>query len=172
MPASGEPDGLVCEREFVRASKESGVPLGVLYAVGLTESGARGRLHPLALNIGGEPHYPENVTDALARIDRARQSGVALIDVGCMQINIRFHLRKFGSVRAMLDPDRNVRYGASFLKELHTAVGNWTSAVARYHAGAGNPAAQKRYVCAVVRHMIDAGFGDWTPTARNACRDL
>ena len=36
-----------CEREMVRASSKYGVPLGMLYAVGLTETGRKGSLQPL-----------------------------------------------------------------------------------------------------------------------------
>ena len=45
------------------------------------------------------------------------------------------------------------------------------AAVARYNAGPGNPAAEKTYVCSVIRNMVASGFGQWTPTlARSANR--
>src|SRR5687768_14261217 len=34
-----------CEREMARAAQLHGIPLGILYAVGLTETGRRGALH-------------------------------------------------------------------------------------------------------------------------------
>jgi soluble lytic murein transglycosylase-like protein len=93
-----------------------------------------------------------------------------LIDVGCMQINHHYHARHFASVEEMLDPARNVEYGARFLKELYAREGSWTMAVARYHAGPDNDAAQKRYVCRVIANMVATGFGQWTPEARSFCR--
>ena len=43
-----------CEGEMARAARRHGVPLGVLYAVGLSETGRDGVLHPYALNIDGK----------------------------------------------------------------------------------------------------------------------
>jgi hypothetical protein len=42
-------------------------------------------------------------------------------------------------------------------------------AVARYNAGPANPAAQKRYICAVIAHMVESGVGAWTANARAFC---
>jgi soluble lytic murein transglycosylase-like protein len=86
-----------------------------------------------------------------------------------MQINHYYHGERFSSVEAMLDPAQNVDYAARFLKELREREGSWTMAVARYHAGPNNNPAQKRYVCAVIRNMVDSGFGQWTPNARSFC---
>jgi soluble lytic murein transglycosylase-like protein len=58
-----------------------------------------------------------------------------LIDLGCMQINHRYHGAEFSSVGAMLDPHANVDYAARFLARLHARHETWTMAVARYHAG-------------------------------------
>src|SRR5262249_39368563 len=46
-----------CEREMVRAASAYGVPLGVLYAVGRTESGRGDSMRPNALNIEGRTVY-------------------------------------------------------------------------------------------------------------------
>jgi soluble lytic murein transglycosylase-like protein len=94
----------------------------------------------------------------------------ALIDVGCMQINHRFHGARFASVAQMFEPSRNVAYAADFLRMLRGREKNWTLAVARYHAGPGNDPAQKRYVCAVIANMVASGFGQWTDGARQFCR--
>lgn len=160
----------VCEREFSRASARHGVPLALLYAVGLTESGARGSLNPLAVNVAGVAHYPGAIDDAVELVNRARDTGVSLIDVGCMQINIHFHRKKFASLEEMFDTSRNVEYGAAYLKELRGATGSWTHAVARYHAGDRNRISQRRYICTVIRNMIASGFGGWTEDARRECR--
>ncbi|MCB1541299.1 MAG: transglycosylase SLT domain-containing protein [Rhodoblastus sp.] len=158
-----------CEREMVRASARFQVPLGVLYAVALTETGRRDGLKPLALNIEGASHYPRDLTEALRIIREAQRSNVTLIDVGCMQINMKFHRERFVSLAEMFDPRRNVEYGASYLRTLYAREANWTRAVARYHAGPGNLPAQHRYVCTVIRNMIAAGMGEWTPSSRSFC---
>jgi soluble lytic murein transglycosylase-like protein len=161
---------LVCEREMAKAAKKYDVPLGVLYAVGLTETGHRGSLHPFALNIQGPSYFPESFDEALARFERARKDGIKLIDVGCMQINHFYHGSQFHSVAEMFDPHENVEYAARFLRELKAKEGSWTLAAARYHAGPNNNPAQKQYVCAVIANMIASGFGAWTPNARAFCQ--
>jgi soluble lytic murein transglycosylase-like protein len=86
-----------------------------------------------------------------------------------MQINHYFHASAFPSVGAMLDPATNVDYAARFLKQLRAREGNWTMAVARYHAGPNNNPAQKQYVCRVMENMVASGFGNWTQKARMFC---
>ena len=106
----------------------------------------------------------------MARFAAAKTQGARLIDVGCMQINVHFHGGHLGSLAEMFDPAQNVDYAANFLKTLRAQEGNWTLAVARYNAGPGNPAAERTYVCAVIRSMIASGFGRWTANARALCR--
>jgi soluble lytic murein transglycosylase-like protein len=166
--ASAEPNA--CEREMAGAAQRYGVPLGMLYAVGLTETGRGDSLRPYALNIEGRSVYEIGKQEALARFQRARQEGAKLIDLGCMQINHHYHARHFASVEEMLDPAKNVEYGARFLKELYQREGSWTMAVARYHAGPDNDAAQKKYVCRVIANMVATGFGEWTSEAKAFCR--
>jgi len=166
--AGVEKQGL-CERYVSQAARTYGIPVGVLYAVGLTESGKKGGLHPYAMNIAGEPRFPDTVEKAMREFHDAQRRGIRLIDVGCMQINHHYHREKFSSDRAMFDPARNVEYAASFLKSLKQRHKTWAMAVARYHAGPDNDAAQKQYVCRVIRNMITAGVGKWTPAAKSFC---
>ena len=159
----------VCEKAMARAAREHGVPLGMLYAVGLTETGRGNSLQPYALNIEGRAIYPAGKPDALRQIQSARRNGAKLIDVGCMQINHHFHSENFASVSDMLDPAKNVDYGARFIRQLRFREGSWTKAVARYHAGPNNDPAQKKYVCRVIANMVATGFGRWTQEARAFC---
>ena len=162
-------DQSVCEREMTRAAARFDVPLGVLYAVGMTETGRKGSLQPYAMNIEGRSHFAESAGDAMREFAAARSRGAKLIDLGCMQINHHYHREKFDSLEAMLDPAKNVDYAARFLSELREREGNWTMAVARYHAGPNNNPAQKRYVCMVIKNMVASGFGAWTPNAKSFC---
>ena len=159
-----------CEREMARAAQLHGIPLGILYAVGLTETGRRGALYPYALGAEGQTVFAKNVDDAMVSFEAMRHRGVKLIDLGCMQINHYYHGDKFASVRAMFDPARNVDYAARFLKELKEREGSWTMAVARYNAGPNNQPAQKRYICHIVGHLVSSGFGAWTDKARSLCQ--
>ncbi|MFM8748032.1 MAG: transglycosylase SLT domain-containing protein [Aestuariivirga sp.] len=167
---AGESAANVCEREMASAANSENVPLGVLYAVGLTETGRNGALSPYALNIEGRPVFASSRRQAVAEFIKARASGKKLIDLGCMQINHFYHGGEFESVSAMLDPQANVRYAARFLKQLKAREGSWTMAVARYHAGPDNDPAQKRYICAVIRNLVVTGFGNWTQESRAFCK--
>lgn len=158
-----------CEAEIMRAAQRHGVPEGILYAVGLTETGRRGSLHPNALNIAGKAVFARSAREAVQEFDRARQQGIRLIDLGCMQINYHYHAEHFPTVEAMLDPRLNVDYAARFLAQLKTRHSSWSMAVARYHAGPDNDPAQKRYICRVVANMVATGFGQWTAEARDFC---
>lgn len=160
----------VCEREMTKVSRDEQVPLGVLYAVGMTETGNKGSLHPYALNIAGKTVFTPTPEAALAAFTKARKKGITLIDLGCMQVNHHYHGKNFASPRAMLDPHTNVVYAAHFLRQLRQSEGSWTMAVARYHAGPDNDPAQKRYICAVITNLVASGFGTWTQPARNFCR--
>jgi len=160
----------VCEQELVRASALHNVPLGMLYAVGLSESGHGGSLQPYALNIDGRSAFEANKTAALRAFRRAKLGGAKQIDIGCMQINHRYHSESFASLEEMFDPAKNVTYAARFLSELKEREGTWTKAIARYHAGPNNAPAQKAYVCRVIGNMVEAGFGEWTSDARTYCR--
>jgi hypothetical protein len=159
----------LCEKEMKRASQKYGVPLGMLYAVGLTETGRKGSLRPYALNINGKAAYGDNLKEAVQHFQDAHAQGIKLIDLGCMQINHYYHAANFASVEDMFDPARNVDYAARFLKELREREGNWTLAVARYNAGPNNNPAQKQYVCRVIANMVASGFGEWTTEARGFC---
>lgn len=166
---SAQAAGNPCEPEILRAADRYGVPVGILYAVGLTETGNKGSLQPNAMNIEGKAYFPSSPAQALVLFDKARRQGAVLIDLGCMQINHHYHAEHFKSVAAMLDPRQNVDYAARFLARLHARHDTWSMAVARYHAGPDNDPAQKRYVCRVITNMVATGFGKWTSNARNFC---
>ena len=155
---------------MTRAATANGVPLNVLYSVGLTETGRKGELNPYDMNIDGKDVHSATLAEAMARFSQATMRGAKLIDIGCMQINVHWHGADFGSVGEMFDPARNVEYAARFLKALRDEEGSWTLAVARYNAGPNNPAAERTYVCAVIRNMIASGFGRWTANASALCR--
>ena len=159
-----------CEREILAAAAKYDIPAGILYSVGLTETGRKGSLQPYALNIEGKAYFGANREEALRTFEAARARGAKLIDLGCMQINHHFHGEAFASPSEMFDPRKNVEYAASFLARLHARHETWTMAVARYHAGPDNDPAQKRYVCRVIANLVATGYGSWTPNAKQFCR--
>ncbi|MCW2284605.1 hypothetical protein M2323_002492 [Rhodoblastus acidophilus] len=167
--AAAEPKLGPCEREMARAARAENIPLYVLYSVGLTETGARGQLQPYAMNVDGVAVSSASLPEAMAKFSEAKARGAKFIDIGCMQINHRYHGQNFSSLAAMFDERLNVAYAARFLKQLYAKETSWTLAVARYNAGPDNNYAQKKYVCAVIANMVRSGFGGWTDNARKFC---
>lgn len=160
----------VCESEITAAAAKYQIPPGILYSVGLTETGRKGSLQPFAMNIEGKAYFANSADEVLQRFTAARAQGAKLIDLGCMQINYYFHGENFASANEMLNPRKNVEYAARFLANLHARHETWTMAVARYHAGPNNDPAQKKYVCRVIANLVATGYGKWTPNASNFCR--
>ena len=161
--------GASCENQIMAAAQKYGIPAGILYSVGLTETGRKGSLHPNALNIEGKAIYAKSSRHALDIFHSARTKNKKLIDLGCMQINHHYHHREFNSVAEMLNPKKNVEYAAKFLSRLKKRHQTWTMAVARYHAGPHNDPAQKKYVCRVISNLVATGYGNWTKPARSFC---
>ena len=63
------------------------------------------RMSPWAMNVDGRAVISRSQREALAQLARARREGARFIDIGCMQINQKYHGAKF-SVTARLRPWR------------------------------------------------------------------
>jgi hypothetical protein len=135
--ASQKPADL-CRDAARTASNETGVPYDVLMAIALTETGQRrdGALQPWpwAIHHDGQGHWFDTRAEAVAMAESALQTGATNIDLGCFQLNIRWHAGAFGSADDMLSPERNARYAADFLAKLYRESGDWTQAAGTYHS--------------------------------------
>lgn len=138
----------LCRDAARQASERTGVPFDVLMAITLTETGRGGAggaaPWPWALNLGGQSVWAENRAAALAVARRARAEGRSNFDVGCFQLNYRWHGANFASLEEMIDPGRNALHAARFLAELHGQTGDWISAAGRYHSATEVHAARYR----------------------------
>lgn len=128
----------VCDQAAHVASGETGVPYAVLRAITRTETGRQieGRLEPWAwaVNVEGAGHWFETKAAAKSYVSGHLSEGKRSIDVGCFQINIRWHGEAFTSLEEMFDPVTNARYAASFLAKLFRETGAWSKAVGAYHS--------------------------------------
>ena len=61
-----------CEREILAAAAKYDVPAGILYSVGLTETGRKGSLQPYAMNIEGKAYFGRSREEALQAFQAAR----------------------------------------------------------------------------------------------------
>ena len=60
--------------------------------------------------------------------------GVRNIDVGCLQVNLKYHPKAFATLEDAFDPTRNAVYAAGFLLQLKRETRSLSGAVGRYHS--------------------------------------
>lgn len=106
------------------------IPTGLLKAVSKVES----EYNPLALNDGLRTHRFKTQKEVIDRISYLIEIGKTNFDIGCMQINYRWHGKNFNSPEEMLDVNRNVRYAASLITALYKDHGSWQAAIRHYHS--------------------------------------
>lgn len=138
-PASAQQDlSTVCDRAAVEAAAGSNVPVSVLKAISLTETGRdRGgetRPWPWTVNMEGKGMWFETREAALAYVYEHYKRGARSFDVGCFQINYKWHHENFSSIEEMFDPSANARYAARFLTSLHAESGDWETAAGAFHS--------------------------------------
>ena len=137
------------------AERREGIPVGLVQAVALAESGrwqrgmGQGRAWPWTVTSFDESYYLESKEAAIEKVRELKARGRSNIDVGCMQINLGHHGHAFASLEHALDPAQNVAYGAGFLRRLHGETLSWASATAHYHSR--DPARGNAYRAKVFR---------------------
>jgi len=146
---------MLCEDAAIHHERQHGLPRALLAAVSMAESGRydaktrKARAWPWTINAEGRPYYFKSKADAVAKTQALLASGMRSIDIGCMQVNLRYHPDAFASLEDGFDPMTNVAYGANFLMRLHKRTGSWPEAVADYHSQ--SEARGDRYFARVIR---------------------
>jgi hypothetical protein len=155
--------GRLCTGAIRAAEQNFDLPAGLLMAVALTETGRRiGDTltpWPWSINAAGEGAWLEERGAALERARDLQRSGVESIDVGCMQVNLKWHEGAFGSLEAAFDPDTNVAYAARHLKALRATSRDWLEAAGRYHSA--DPARARAYLARLSSNWraVQGGLG-------------
>lgn len=147
LPAAATPAAAGCVASLVQAAARHGVPPDLMLALGHAESGWKA----YAVNSAGVSHFPDTAAEAIELVRSERARGIQSIDVGCGQINLRWHPDVFEDLADAFDPERNAEYAAGFLARLKAAHGDWRSAVARYHSS--EPGAQQAYLDRVFQRL-------------------
>lgn len=136
--ALGQPGAEVCEWAAAQAARETGVPADILGALTLTETGRRldGVVRPWAwsANAEGEGTWFDDPGSAIAFAEDRIRSGRSNLDIGCFQLNYRWHGAQFASVAQMFDPLENARYAARFVSDLYRETGDWRRAAGAFHS--------------------------------------
>ncbi len=118
---------------LTQTETEFELPSGLLLAIAKVES----NFSPNAVNTGGRGHYFNTAEKAANFVNQCLDNGSKNISVGCLQLLYSAHKRAFGnSVLNMLNPEKNARYAAQYLKSLFKRYGTWETAIKRYHSPA------------------------------------
>lgn len=143
-------DSMICSAAAKNAGAQYGVDVDLLQTIAVVESGRWDNLQnryvawPWTVNVQGKGHYYASREEAAAAIRKLKAAGVDNFDVGCMQVNMKYHGHQFSSAEEALDPVKNVQYSAKFLRKLYLANGkNWERAAKKYHSS--NPEQGKAY---------------------------
>lgn len=141
----------LCTKHLPRYEREYGIPTHLLSAIASTESG---RYHeglglkvpwPWTINANGKGYFFNSKEEAIAAARHFRSHGVQSLDVGCMQVNIMHHPNAFHSLEDAFEPQTNIAYAASFLRDLYEEDSHsWKQAAADYHSK--TPSLGKEYV--------------------------
>lgn len=128
----------LCEHAAWHAAEAKGIPVNVMRALTRTETGRtrNGQFEPWpwTLNVEGAGRWFSTREEAQKYAFQQYKLGLRSFDLGCYQINFKWHGQAFSSLDAMLDPQKNANYAASFLLKLYEEFGSWPAAAAAYHS--------------------------------------
>lgn len=137
----------ICRNAAIAAADRHGVPRKVLVAITLVETRTRREgisgPWPWTVNVAGKGAWFDSRAGALLHAQRALTRGQPSFDVGCFQLNYRWHGQHFASIDQMFEPGPSGDYAAQFLKSLHAETGDWIKAAGLYHSRTSRHA--KRY---------------------------
>lgn len=134
MLLAREDPSVLCADAARSAARAAGVPLEVLLAISLVETGRDARPWPWTVNVGGEGRWFDSAREAEAHAQSMLGQGLTNVDLGCFQLNIRWHSKGFASLSDMLSPLPNATYAAEFLAGHYARTGDWAAAAAAYHS--------------------------------------
>lgn len=124
---------------FDTAARNVGLAPDLLYAVALTESAYSaaepGHVAPSCLAIRADnAYYPKTVQEARSILERILPNRKN-VDIGCMQVNWRWHGHRVNSPYELLDPRTNISIAATILRDALDSVppGQDVLGIGRYH---------------------------------------
>ncbi len=145
-----------CGQYTEKIAKEYKIPNKLLTSISLVESGLKKGKNfvswPWTLNVSGKSKFfnskDETISFLKKNYDKKKN-----IDVGCMQISLKYHGQNFENFNQILDPKNNIEYAAKYLKSLHSKHKTWNEAISRYHSSI--PQRKKIYLKKVKTYWAD-----------------
>jgi len=149
----------ICDAVSATAARAQNMPSDALYAITLSETGrTRGsgfRPWPWTVNMEGHGFWFDTREEAYAYVMERYNAGARSFDVGCFQLNYKWHGMNFESIEAMFDPMTNATYAAQLLSGLHDEFGDWTKAAGAYHSRTETYASRYRTRYARIRGRLN-----------------
>ena len=138
----------VCEHNILDIEQQIDIPKGLLKAIGLTESGryinkSKFVIWPWTINTNKKSLFFDTKKQMHKFLMHEIKNGNLDLDVGCMQINLKWHGKHFKKISDAVDPKINISYATSFLYKLKSDFKTWNEAIKRYHSS--KPSKNIRY---------------------------
>ena len=128
----------LCENTIESIELQTDIPKGLLLGIGKAEAirkiNNKYIIWPWTINHAGKSLFFDNKEQMKNYVFKNLKRKDFNIDVGCMQINIKWHKNNFKKISDMFEVNPNISYAASFLKQLKNKHGSWDKAIKHYHS--------------------------------------
>ena len=128
----------LCENTIESIELQTDIPKGLLFGIGKAEAirkiNNKYIIWPWTINHAGKSLFFDNKEQMKNYVFKNLKRKDFNIDVGCMQINIKWHKKNFKKISDMFEVNPNISYAASFLKQLKNKHGSWDKAIKHYHS--------------------------------------
>ena len=128
----------LCENTIESVELQTDIPKGLLLGIGKAEAirkiNNKYIIWPWTINHAGKSLFFDNKEQMKNYVFINLKRKDFNIDVGCMQINIKWHKNNFKKISDMFEVNPNISYAASFLKQLKNKHGSWDKAIKHYHS--------------------------------------
>ncbi len=141
-----------CEKVIETIEDLTDIPKNLLLSIGKSESGRilKNNKHviwPWTVNHAGKSLFFDTKNQMKKYVLKYVKKQDYNLDVGCMQINLKWHKNHFKKISDMFAVEPNVSYAASFLLQLKNKHGSWDKAIKHYHSS--DPKKNKPYLIKV-----------------------
>lgn len=130
----------VCAKAIAPIERLQAIPSQMLQAIALTESGRWDKIRkvkfawPWTVTSGGSGKFFNTKQQAIDHVRALKAKGTRNIDVGCMQVNLKYHPDAFANLEQAFDPHVNAAYAAELVNKLRVSTRSWAQAVRHYHS--------------------------------------
>jgi len=141
----------LCENKIESVEIQTEIPKGLLLGIGKAEAIRKIKnkfvIWPWTINHAGKSMFFDTKKQMRNYVFKNLKRNDLNMDVGCMQINIKWHKNNFKKISDMFEVNPNISYAASFLQQLKNKHGSWDNAIKHYHSS--DPKKNKPYLIKV-----------------------